>query len=258
MRDNGPIYVIENNSMRVQNWAFNAWGGAFGKDIPYHNDDRVPSKVAEYLDLPVDYVDIVHERGNLEFNGIDSVIINWSTLGDPERNPGYDRQQARQDMMNHFGVSKVIFIEGIPQGDLTRGHVDGIARFIDSTTVVVPQCTENSLCRPGNLGDSGIFNRAAKKIAAEGFQVIRDPIESFVEYKGKKFDTDYMNWIVGNGFVIVVGFGDDKADQAAKARVESYFPERDVHVIEMLASWHAGGGAHCHTNDQPALSTIMQ
>mgnify|MGYP003996424355 FL=1 len=25
MRDNGPIYVIEDNKMRVQNWAFNAW-----------------------------------------------------------------------------------------------------------------------------------------------------------------------------------------------------------------------------------------
>jgi hypothetical protein len=29
-----------------------------------------------------------------------------------------------------------------------------------------------------------------------------------------------------------------------------------VHVIEMLSSWAAGGGAHCHTNDQPAASTI--
>ena len=255
MRDNGPVYVVEDNALRIQDWSFNAWGGAFGKEILYRKDNRVPSQVAEYLKLPVDRIDIVHERGNLEFNGSNAVILNWSTLGDPDRNPGYDREQARQDMAKYFGVSKVIFIEGILEGDLTRGHIDGIARFINPTTVVVPQCTESSLCRPGEAGDSGIFNRAAQTIAAAGFNVIRDPVEAFVEYQGKKFDTNYMNWIVGNGFVIAVGFGDEEADQAAKARIEGYFPGREVHVIEMLASWHAGGAAHCHTNDQPALST---
>ena len=39
--------------------------------------------------MPLDKVNIVHERGNLEFNGAGTVILNWSTLGDPERNPGY-------------------------------------------------------------------------------------------------------------------------------------------------------------------------
>ena len=39
---------------------------------------------------------------------------------------------------------------------------------------------------------------------------------------------------------------------AARKRIEGYFPGRDVHVIEMLASWYDGGGVHCHSNDQPA------
>jgi hypothetical protein len=53
--------------------------------------------------------------------------------------------------------------------------------------------------------------------------------------------------------VIAVGFGDDITDAAARKRIEGYFPGRDVHIIEMLASWYDGGGVHCHTNDQPAL-----
>ena len=68
------------------------------------------------------------------------------------------------------------------------------------------------------------------------------------------FDTNYMNWLVGNGFVIVPGFGNPKTDIMAKSRIESYFPDRDVYLIEMLSSWSAGGGVHCHTNDQPAFS----
>jgi agmatine deiminase len=85
MRDNGPVYVIDDNELRIQNWNFDAWGGAFGSDISFNLDNAVPDKVGAILDIPVDHVDIVHERGNLEFNGLDTVILNWSTIGDPNR-----------------------------------------------------------------------------------------------------------------------------------------------------------------------------
>ncbi len=253
MRDNGPVYVIEDGKMRIQNWQFDAWGGAFGSDIPYDHDNRVPTRVGEYLKLPIDRVDIVHERGNLEFNGVDSVLLNWSTIGDPRRNPGYTREQAERDLKHQFGVSKVILVEGIPTGDLTRGHIDGFARFINPTTVVVSQCTQGSKCKPGDQADGSIYDAAAGTIEAAGFKVIRDPILGQASFKGETFDTNYLNWLVGNGFVIAVGFDNPKTDAAAKQRIEGYFPGRDVFIVEMLESWYEGGGVHCHTNDQPAV-----
>ena len=65
-----------------------------------------------------------------------------------------------------------------------------------------------------------------------------------------------MNWGGGDGWVSLVGFDNPTTDNAAKAQLEAWFPGRDVYVIEMLESWIAGGGVHCHTNDQPAPSTI--
>ena len=256
MRDNGPVYVIEDNTMQVQNWAFNAWGGAFGVGIPFRLDNQVPSKVAKRVGLPVEVIDIVHERGNLEFNGVDTVILNWSVIGDSRRNQGYTKERANTDLKKHFGVSKVVFIEGVPEGDLTNGHIDGIARFINPTTVVVADCTDKSQCGAPDDLTHAIFDAAAKTIEAAGFTVIREPIEGTRDYQGHTFDTNYMNWLVGNGFVITVGFDNPETDAAAKARLEQYFPGRDVYVIETLASWAAGGGVHCHTNDQPAMSTI--
>ena len=44
MRDNGPVYVLVGNEMRIQNWEFDAWGGAFGSNVPYAKDNRVPDK----------------------------------------------------------------------------------------------------------------------------------------------------------------------------------------------------------------------
>ena len=253
MRDNGPVYVLNDNGLRIQNWNFNAWGGAFGSDISFNLDNEVPDKVGAILNMPVDNIDIVHERGNLEFNGLDTVILNWSTIGDPSRNLNYNKKQAELDLKKHFGVTNVIFIEGIPDGDLTKGHIDGIARFINLRTVVVVQCTTKSLCLPDSK-DAEIYDNAAKIIKEAGFNVIREPIEGFVKYNSQMFDTNYMNWLVGNGFVIVPGFGNPETDVPAKSRIESYFPNRDVHLIEMLSSWAAGGGVHCHTNDQPAFS----
>ncbi len=255
MRDNGPIYVLNNNELRIQNWNFDAWGGAFGSDISFKLDNAVPDKVGAILDVAVDHIDIVHERGNLEFNGSDTVILNWSTIGDPSRNLNYDKQQAELDLKKHFGVTNVIFIEGIPDGDLTKGHIDGIARFIGPKSVVVLKCTTVSSCRLDSK-DAEIYNNAAKIIKEAGFNVIREPIEGFVNYNNQTFDTNYMNWLVGNGFVIVPGFGNPDTDIPAKSRIESYFPNRDVHLIEMLSSWAAGGGVHCHTNDQPAFPNL--
>ena len=156
-------------------------------------------------------------------------------------------------METWFGVSRVVLLEGVPEGDLTKGHVDGFARFIDPQRVVVADCSEASACRPGGADDQ-IYDDAAARIEAAGLEVIRWPFASSVDYGRFTFDTDYMNWLVGNGFVITVGFGDSAADASAKAQLEEWFPGRDVYVIEMLASWAAGGGVHCHTNDQPALS----
>ena len=256
MRDNGPVFIVENGGMRVQNWEFDAWGGAFGANIPYARDNKVPAAVGDYLGLPVDHVDIVHERGNLEFNGVDTVMLNWSTIGDRNRNPGYTKAKAEADLKAQFGVSRVVFIEGVPAGDLTKGHIDGIARFINPTTVVVAQCTEGSQCKAGDGSTGDVLEAAAATIAEAGFTVIRDPILGVGKYNQYTFDTNYMNWIVGNGFVIAVGFDNPVTDAAAKERIESYFPGRDVYVVEMLRSWASGGGAHCHTNDQPAASTI--
>ena len=256
MRDNGPVYVVRDGEMRIQDWDFDAWGGAFGMNVPYAYDDDVPIEVGSVLGMPVDPVNIVHERGNLEFNGVDTVILNWNVIGNPNRGNGYANKAAAEvDLEQHFGVTQVIWADGPITGDDTGGHIDGIARFIDANRVVVGDCTATGHCPPGGSDDQ-VYDATAANLAAAGFEVIRMGFDAAISYGGYTFDSDYMNWGVGNGWVILVGFDNPVTDNAAKAQLEAWFPNRDVYVIEMLDSWIAGGGVHCHTNDQPAASTI--
>jgi agmatine deiminase len=255
MRDNGPVYVVQDGAMRIQDWDFDAWGGAFGA-FPYADDDDVPIVVGAQLVMPVDTVSVVHERGNLEFNGVDTVILNWNVLGNPNRGNGYANKAAAEvDLKSWFGVTKVVWADGPITGDLTAGHIDGIARFIDADTAVVANCTSNGHCQPGGADDQ-VYDATAAKLVAAGFEVLRMDFEAAISYAGQTFDADYMNWAVGNGWVILVGFDNPSSDNSAKALLETWYPNRDVHVIEMLDSWIAGGGVHCHTNDQPAAVTI--
>ena len=257
MRDNGPRYIVKDGEMRIQNWEFDAWGGGFGSDIPYAQDNKVPDSIGEYLNLPVDRIDIVHERGDLEFNGKDTVIVNWNVLNSAGRGNNYPNQKAAAgELKKHFGVSRVIFADGPIEGDRTGGHVDGMARFIDTNRVVVVNCTGQSYCQPGSPNDR-VYDDLAQKLQTEGFEVIRMDLTTRINYRDQQFDANYMNWLVGNGFVIAVGFDHKQADNEARELLESWFPDRKVYLINMLDSWIAGGGVHCHTNDQPALSTIQ-
>ena len=77
MRDNGPLYIEEDGRLKIQNWGFDAWGGAFGTCVPFDQDNAVPLAVAELVGLETENIELVHERGNLEFNGVDSVLLNW-------------------------------------------------------------------------------------------------------------------------------------------------------------------------------------
>jgi agmatine deiminase len=244
MRDNGPVWVESEGEIVLQDLGFNAWGEI---DPHFDKDDAVPCRVAEIENIPCENKEFIYERGTLEFNGAGALIASWPVMQD--RNPELTQTQAEEIFYNSFGVDQVIWILGAPRGDITGGHVDGIARFIDQDTVVVAQHVD-----PENP-EADLYDEAAAVIAGAGFEVLRMDIPGYVRYRGVSMPAIYVNWLVANGVVVMTGFGEPEWDNAAKATVETYFPGRDVVVIETLDLWYSGGGVHCVTNDQPKLAS---
>lgn len=229
MRDNGPIYVTDGKRTRVQNWHFDAWGGNFGAEVTSSRDNEIPRKVAKYLKMNTqDQQSYVLEKGNLEFNGKDVLVLNWDCQN--QRNPGLSKEEHESILRRAFGVSKIIWAYGYDPEDLTTGHIDGIARFINANTLAIT--------------DTGFSTELDLATVAE-----REGL-NVVWYDGDP------NWLVGNGFIVAAADRDESVNQLLREQLQQFFPQRDVHLINVDAISESGGGIHCVTNDQPLVGIV--
>jgi len=102
-------------------------------------------------------------------------------------------------------------------------------------------------------GETANLDQLAADSEAAGLTVERFPIPGFFTYNGSELPAIYMNYLLGNGFVLGMAYGNEEWDNAAKTKLESLFPARVVHMIEVNALWNQGGGIHCVTNDEPLI-----
>ncbi len=250
IRDNGPVYVFDNNSKWVQDFGYNAYGADSGSDVQYENDDKIPQFI--YGQLGGEYENnnsYILERGNLEANGKDIIMLNWDCQS--ARNSGWSKERSETYLKEKFGVSTVIWMEGHDPADITTGHIDGAARFIDESHVVIAEITEVS--NESYSGEKANLDNLASDAEAAGLTVTRFSTPGFVNVNGEELPAIYMNYLVGNEFVLGMAFGNDTWDNDAKAKLQSLYPSRTVHMIEVNDVWELGGGIHCVTNDEPLL-----
>ena len=173
---------------------------------------------------------MIHERGDLEANGKDTVMASWTVLSD--RNPDMSKADITAQLKDATGAHSVIYLEGHDPLDITLGHVDGMARFVSEDTIIVGQ------------DGSELMDNVAIQIAEQRPDL---RIERLVSESAGIL----INWLVGDGFVLV-GDGLSEEDNAvAETLLNQYFPDRTVHFVNVNALWMNGGGVHCVTNDQP-------
>ncbi|MEM9733592.1 MAG: agmatine deiminase family protein [Pseudomonadota bacterium] len=65
------------------------------------------------------------------------------------------------------------------------------------------------------------------------------------------FVASYVNFYVGNGFVVAATFGDRSADDKAVEALQRHYPGREVITLNVDALGEIGGGIHCATQQMP-------
>lgn len=249
IRDHGPIFVrAGDGGLTITDWGYNAWGGKYP---PWDLDDRVPSRVAEVLDLPVERPAMILEGGSIEVNGRGTLLTTESCLLNPNRNPALTRGEIESRLARYLGATNVLWLGSGIAGDDTDGHIDDVTRFVGPSTVVTAVETDRGDGNYEPLRDNLERLRSMTDETGRALTVVELPMPRAVGDRDSRLPASYANYYVGNRAVLVPVFGDPSDDDAC-AILARLFPGRRIEPIRSKDLVVGLGAVHCLTQQQPA------
>jgi agmatine deiminase len=251
-RDHGPSFLTRNNPEHpkaIVDWNINAWGGKYP---PYDLDDVIPTKIAEQLNLPVFYPEIIMEGGSVDFNGAGTVITSTCCLLNPNRNPHLNQAQIEKYLGDYYGIEQVLWVsEGIV-GDDTDGHIDDTVRFVNEDTVLTV-VESNVLSENFDLLQKNLKELKTMRLAnGKQLNIVELPMPADVIYEEQLLPASYANFYISNGHIIVPTYQCAQDDQAMQI-IQSCFPTREVVGIDSSDIIWGLGSFHCLSQQEPSL-----
>ena len=258
MRDSGPIFVKNDNSIAITNWQFNAWA----KYDNWQLDDQVPDHVAKELRLrqwqphiPLESgADrrVVLEGGSIDVNGAGTLITTEECLLSTvqQRNPGISRGQLEKVFHDYLGIDQVLWMNRGIAGDDTHGHVDDITRFVSENTIVTVTEPNREDDNHFPLAENLDRLKSARNLKGEPFNIVELPMPSPVVFEGQRLPASYGNFYIANNLVLVPTFNDAN-DRVALSILADLFPTREVIGIHCGDLIWGLGALHCMTQQQP-------
>jgi agmatine deiminase len=248
-RDHGPIFVTRNQEPRIAiiDWGYNAWGNKYP---PFDLDDVVPTRIAQYLQLPVHYPNLVLEGGSIDINGTGTLLTTTSCLLNPNRNPGKSQEEIEQALRDFLGVTNILWLGDGIEGDDTDGHVDDISRFVNRNTIVT--CAEPDLADPNHapLLDNLRRLQTMKLEDGDNITVLELPMPNRLEKESQRLPASYANFYIANRVVLLPVFNCSSDHQAIEI-LQSCFPDRRIVPINCRDLVWGLGAFHCLTQQQP-------
>jgi len=255
MRDSGPIIVRQGRKREALNFNFNGWA----KYANYRLDRGVPSKVASSLQLPLTQAihqgkPVVLEGGALDSNGNGTLLTSEECLLDPAiqvRNAGYTKDDYATVFRQYLGIEHVIWLGNGIAGDDTHGHIDDLARFVSTDTILTVVESDPKDMNYAVLQDN--LKRLKKARLADGTRpnVVTLPMPDPLYFEGFRIPASYANFLILNGCVLVPTFN-DRHDREALGIIANCFPGRDVIGISAIDLIWGFGTLHCLSQQIPA------
>jgi agmatine deiminase len=256
-RDTGPIYVVDSAGERVAtDWRFNAWGGKF---TPYADDAVAASRFATFVGDPVRSIDMVFEGGSITGDGEGTLVTTTQCLMHPNRNPTMTQRDIESVLHDELGADRVIWLpHGLALDDDTDGHVDNIAAFAAAGHLVLQGCDDPDEADWLRLDVDRRVATGVLDARGRPLEVVTVPVLPFAEIdRGtgpERVVVPYLNYYLGNGFVVIPTCG-HPADDDMVALIAEQYPGREAVALDVGAILAGGGGGiHCITQQVPAPS----
>ncbi|WP_296277476.1 agmatine/peptidylarginine deiminase [uncultured Acinetobacter sp.] len=249
-RDTGPVFVKDaQNKLTGIDFNFNGWG----KKQSHNNDKTVATQILSNVNIERVTSSLTLEGGGIEVDGLGTAIITESCVLNDNRNPGVTKAACEAELKRCLGISKVIWLPGIKDKDITDGHTDFYARFVSEGVVVAaydsdPQSYDHAVTKQHLEILKTATDAKGNKLKVIELQA---PTTLRVENPSEDFAAGYINYYVCNKAVIMPEFGDSVADAEAKQKLQTLFPNRSIVQINIDYIAAGGGGIHCTTQQQP-------
>ena len=258
VRDNGPIFVYDNNNnnLAILDFDFNGWGN----DAPYALCNQIPSLIATDLNIPVvDLSDMVFEGGAIEIDGNGSALMTRSSVTASDRNPNLTETQIEDYLTTCLGITNFIWLDGSFGGsqDITDQHIDGFAKFVDANTIVTMNNADLWYWYV-STADIATLN-AATDANGVAYNIVNLPLTQNNVFTTSGSNTyskgSYVNYYVANDAVLVPVYNDAN-DSIALGIIQGLYPTKTAVGIDCRDLFNYGGMVHCVTQQQPiALNT---
>ncbi len=252
-RDYTPITILNKteNKLAFVKWNYDAYGK--GHD-PYFSDllkdDKVFDNILSTSEGEIFRPGIVLEGGAIDSNGNGTILTTEQCLLNLNRNSKLTKEQNEEYLKNYLGADNVIWLKDGLINDHTDGHIDEIARFVASDTIVCAyeddQNDPNFVILDLNYK---ILERAVDKNGNK-FKVIKLPMPHMNYDNGEKAPVSYANFYIGNTVILMSVFNDVNDDKA-KEIIQSLFKNHKVIGIDCSKVIYGGGAIHCMTMQQP-------
>jgi len=250
-RDCGPTFLTKaDGGLAGVNWHFNAWGG---KHSPWQEDNALAGRILRLEGAEIRDSWLTCEGGSLTLDGEGTLIVTETSILNPNRNPGVNKELAESELKAMLGVEKVIWLPGDPMDKETDGHIDGMCTFV-RPGVVLFEFNPNFSDPHGRILRENL-NCLRSQTDAKGrkFEVIPLTEAVSAEATSEVFCRSYINFYIANGGNVVPGYGVASDAEACKV-IASAFPDRKVVLVNVSAIAAGGGAIHCITQEQPVSS----
>ena len=250
-RDHGPITVFANQEPLLLDFIFNGWGGKYSAEL----DTQITARLiaAGAFSARHQPVDLVLEGGGIETDGAGTLLTTTSCLLAPTRNPQFNQAQLEARLGQLLGVDRFLWLHhGHLAGDDTDGHIDTLARFCSTDTIVYQGCNDPGDEHYQTLKAMAAELRTLRTRAGNLYRLVELPWpQPKHNSEGQRLPGTYANFLIINGAVLVPTY-QDPADAAALETLRHCFPDREIVGIDCSALILQFGSLHCVTMQLPA------
>ncbi len=255
-RDYAPLTTLQGDHARLMNFGFNGWGGKYSADL----DDRVTRRLVEnglFGATPCVDTGLVLEGGAVETDGEGTLLATLSSTFTETRNPGTGLSGLEQRLSDCLGIERFLWLQhGHLSGDDTDGHIDTLARFADSDTIVYVTALPEDPDAAGLAAMEAELKKFRTRDGKPYRLVPLPPLCPQTGENGNRLPGSYANFLIINGAVLLPVYG-DPSDQTAIDCLQGCFPQREIIPIDCQPLIRQNGSLHCVTMQFPAAVTTL-